>query len=183
MSIFRSFRLTDVDQLVFYSDSPVQQKFDNVVVFLRGQHNEEGIFEDIIQEAVSTLYNGLKKCLSNELALTSELEVGKLGEAWNVWTNNLSDEVEDGEEDVFHQYWIWSTRNFQTWIYQKNGESFIEIGPSYKWHYVEPNLDETIISFNDFISGYRSYVFEVSPEEIINIIESLEDIKKELDIS
>lgn len=183
MSIFHSFRLNDIDELVFETDGLVKQKFDNVVVSLRGQQFEENIFEDIIQEAVITLYNGLKKCLANELILTNELEVGKLGLTWNIWTNNLSDDVEDEEDDIFQRYWIWSKRDFQTWVYQKDGETYIEISPSYKWHYLEPNLDEKIASFIDFIKEYRAYIIKVAPKQINNILESLEVIKNDLNIS
>lgn len=183
MSIFCTIQLNDDTCIDFTSEYPIKNKFDNVMVFYRGKNKEENIFEDVIQEAVTTLYNGMKKCLANQILLNPDLEVGRLGEAWNIWTNNLPDEVGENEVDIFQHYWVWSSREFQTWIYQKDGKSYIEISPSYRWHFVEPTKDEPFFTFNEFIEEYRSVVIELSLEQITKTIELLEKIKKELNIS
>ncbi|THF72631.1 hypothetical protein [Cohnella fermenti] len=178
MSNYFIINFTDNSYLQFSSENPINNKFDDVTVTFWDNSEEKCVFEDVIQEAITTLYNGIK----SQVELTSEFEVGNLGRAWNIWTNNLSEMVEDDEEDIFRSYWIWSTREYQTWLYQKNGNLYIEISPSYKWHYVEPAVDEQITSFNEFLEHYRANVFELPSEQIKNIIMSLEGMKTELNI-
>ncbi|MDQ0899518.1 hypothetical protein [Paenibacillus sp. V4I7] len=179
MSNYFSIHFTNDASFQFLSEKSVTNKFDNVTVFFEGNHGKICVFNDVIQEAIITLYNGLK----NQVELNSDMEVGNLGEDWNIWTNNLADMAEDDEKDIFSNYWMWSTRDFQTWIYRKNEKSYIEISPSYRWHYVEPTEDENITSFNEFLEHYRANVFELSSEQIKDIIESLEVMKTELNIT
>jgi len=184
MSTYCSIKLSDDIQLDFTSGHPVNSKFDEVIVFWREKINKVCIFEDVIQEAIITLYNSLLKCIANQMTLTSnQLEVGRVGEVWNFWTNDLTDEAEENENDIFHQYWIWSTRDFQTWVYQKNGKSYMEISPSYRWHYVEPTENEAVIPFDEFMKQYTSLVVEIPMEQIKKNLESLEKIKRDLEIS
>lgn len=179
MSNYYSIHFTNNASFQFLSEKPVTNKFDNVTVFFEDNHGKQCVFKDVIQEAIITLYNGVK----NQVELYSDMEVGNLGEAWNIWTNNLADMAEDDEEDIFSNYWMWSTRDFQTWIYRKNEKLYIEISPSYRWHYVEPTEDEKITSFSEFLEHYRANVFELSSEQIKDIIESLEVMKAELNIT
>ncbi|NEN80967.1 hypothetical protein [Paenibacillus elgii] len=179
MSNYFSVHFTNNSSFQFLSKKPITNKFDNVTVVFQDNQDKKYVFEDVIQEAIITLYNGIK----NPVELTSELEVGNLGQAWNIWTNNLSDMAEDDEEDIFRNYWMWSTREHQTWIYQKNEKLYIEISPSYKWHYIEPAEDEQVISFSEFLEHYHANVFELSSEQIKNIIVSLEVMKTELNIT
>jgi hypothetical protein len=183
MSIYCSINLSDGVKLEFSSKYPIKSRFDEISIFFRKNSIEVCIFKDVIQEAVVTLFNSLSKCVSNKMTLTSVLEVGKVGERWNNWTYTLPDEVDEDEEDIFHQYWIWSTRDFQTWVYQKDGRSYIEISPSFRWHYVEPTENEKIIPFDEFMKKYNTVIVELSLEQIKKILKSIEKIKCDLEIS
>ncbi|MNP04547.1 hypothetical protein D3C76_964650 [compost metagenome] len=177
MSIYCSNKLSDGRQLEFSSKYPLKSRFDEISLFLREEFNEVCIFEDVIQEAVTTLYTGLSNCVLNQITLNLELEVGRVGETWNNWTYSLSDVAEEDEEDIFQQYWIWSTRDFQTWVYQKDGRSYIEVSSSYRWHFVEPTENEKVIPFDEFMKKYNSVIVELSIKQINNILKSLEKIK------
>ncbi|MBG9795003.1 hypothetical protein ABD76_22050 [Paenibacillus dendritiformis] len=182
MIVYNSIQLTTTSRLDICSESIVRNKFDVVTILFREMHSKQRIFDDVIQEAVTPLYNGLTKCKANKMTLNSNLKVGRLGEAWNIWTYNLSDEVEEDEEDIFQQYWIWSIREFQTWLYSMDGKSYIEISPSYKWHYVQPVEGEAFTSFDEFTKQYQPVVIELSLEQVDNILKLLEQIKSDLNI-
>ncbi len=183
MNIYYSISLTDEIQLELTSKHPIKNRFDEISVLFRDKFDKVYIFEDVIQEAVITLYNGLSKCVSNQMTLTSELEVGLVGERWNSWAYSLSDEVAEDEEDIFQYYWIWSTRDFQTWVYQKDGRSYIEISPSYRWHFVEPTENEKVTPFDEFMKKYKSLIVELSLDQIKKILKLLEKVKCDLEIS
>src|SRR5690554_5787119 len=107
MSNYFSIQFTNNASFQFLSEKSVTNKFDNVTVLFESNHGKTCVFNDVIQEAIITLYNGLK----NQFELNSDIEVGNLGEYWNIWTNNLEDMVEDDEKDIFSNYWMWSTRD------------------------------------------------------------------------
>lgn len=183
MSIYCSIKLTEDTQLDFHSEYPIKNKFDEISVIFKENNSEVCIFKDAFQEAVTTIYRGLSKCVTNQMELNPTLEVGRVGEKWNIWTNDLSDEVGEDEEDVYQQYWIWSSRGFQTWIYQKDSKSFIELSPSYRWHYVEPLENEAVIPFEEFMKGYKPTVIEITLEQLTKILDSLRKLKEDLGIS
>jgi hypothetical protein len=181
MSNYFSIQFTNNARFQFLSEESVTDKFDDVTVFFESNDGKICVFNDIIQEAIMKLHNGLK----NQFELSADIEVGNLGEYYNIWANNLDDMLEDDEEEGIPvlNYWIWSTRDFQTWIYRKNEKLYIEISPSYRWHFVEPTKDEKIISFEEFQEHYRAYIIELSSEQINDIIESLEMMITELNIN
>ena len=181
MNNYYTLQLTNNARLQFFSEQSVSEKFDDVTVFFEDNAGKIVVFKDILQEAIITLYNGLE----NQFELRTDIEVGHLGEYYNIWANSLDDMLEEDEEEEIPvlNYWIWSTRDFQTWIYRKNEKVFIEISPSYRWHYVEPTEDEKIISFEEFQEYYCAYIIELSSEQINDMIESLEMMKTKLKIS
>ncbi|MFC5700574.1 hypothetical protein ACFPVX_04700 [Cohnella faecalis] len=183
MSIYCSIKLTEDTQFDFYSEYPIKNKLDEISVIFKEKPNEVCIFIDTIQEAVTTIYRGLSKCVTNQMTLNSTLDIGRVGEKWNVWTNDLSDEVGEDEEDVYQEYWIWSSRDFQTWVYQKDGKSYIELSPSYRWHYVEPIENEEVIPFEAFMKGYKPTVIKITSEQLTILLDSLSKIKHDLGIS
>jgi hypothetical protein len=181
--MYCSIKLEEDTQLDFYSKYPIKNKLDEISVILKEKNNEVCIFIDTIQETVTTIYRGLSKCVTNQMTLNSALDVGRVGEKWNIYTNDLSDEVGENEEDVYLQYWIWSSRDFQTWVYQKDGKSYIELSPSYRWHYIEPKENELVITFEEFMKGYKPIVIEITSEQLTKVLDSLRKIKQDLGIS
>lgn len=183
--IFHTIHLSNDVQLSFTSEEPIEHRFDEVTVVCRNQSKTFIVFDDIIQEAVCNLHDALSKCLMNELTLDSNLNVGMVGKAWNNWAYNynLTEREEGLKLEVLQRYWVWSTsRGYQTWIYQYHNKTFIEMSPSYKWHFDEPTKDENFISFEEFMKDYEPLVIELSLEQIREILDSLEQIKKDLEI-
>jgi|GEM_PF-4366392 len=182
MISYFTLNLKDDYTLEFLSQSSLNSKFDDFIVLFKSQNKNIQIFEDILQEVVNPFYMILTQCLEDKNQLNSELKVGKVGKAWNIWTNNLPEVVEESEIDIFEQYWVWSCRDFQTWVYVKDGKTYIEISPSYRFHFVEPINDEPFITFTQFINEFQSIVIELTKEQVKEILNKLQTLKVKLNI-
>lgn len=130
-------------------------RFDDVrTVYVNGI-KEVTLSEENLNETVLSLRNMLSRALSGNLHLHSSIEKLKVGYCWNHWTNALSNEAMEDERDYFERHWLWSTNEIQTWLYNVDNMVFLEISPSYKWHFKDPNESDTFISYETFVAGYK----------------------------
>lgn len=107
---------------------------------------------DILIELISPLNNVLLKAIEEESSLITT-DFYNVGYKWNEWANNLPEEGE-GEEDIFNDFWIWSTKETGTWLYRNaDSDIILEICPIYKWHFEEPNTEYE--AFEEFIKHYK----------------------------
>jgi hypothetical protein len=66
-------------------------------------------------------------------------------------------------------YLVWSAASsFATWLYEKDGKIFLEITPTYPWTFIDPEPEETFISYNQFIQNYHSYIIKEISRDIIS---------------
>lgn len=132
-----------------------------------------------LNETLLLLKKMLKKAMNGELQLNSSIKKYRIGYNWNIRTNELSDEALENEEDYFEKYWLWSTRCIQTWLYNVGDDIIIEISPSYKWHFIEPNESKLYIPFDEFIKNYKEIAVLKIEKNIAK--EWIEECQKVLD--
>jgi len=85
------------------------------------------------------------------------------GKTYFVCTKNNNEK----QEWIGLDYQLWSGKGAgpQTWLYNKSGKIILEISPSYKWHYRDPEPNEQAISYEEFMQSYKPLVItEISKE-------------------
>jgi hypothetical protein len=108
------------------------------------------------------LITALKKCLND----TKELELQKPAQCGNLGIYFNNNAMKDDHRYDFSRYWLFSTKEIQTWIYTLNNEIYIEISNSWRWLYLEPDLsDPNFISYDEFMKNYKPIAVEKISEE------------------
>jgi len=154
--------IPDFEKKVNYYYEPIQSlhMFDEVSVVLKQGKREYLLLSDIINEIIVTFKNSLQYALINKLLLPDVLAIGKIGYQYNIDTHNENHDLVD-----YSNFWLWSGKTIQTWIYNKNSKIYLEIAPSYPWLYREPEKDDSYITFEDFEKSYKPIlVQEISRE-------------------
>jgi hypothetical protein len=137
----------DVNNLSRFSEASAYFVHKNQVISL--------LANDVFIEVISPLNNTLLKAIEKEIIITNS-GFSDVGYKWNNWAYNLPEEGE-GEEDIFNEFWVWSTKETGTWLYRNNDrEIVIEICPIYKWHFEEPDNEIDCVSFEEFIKHYKA---------------------------
>ncbi len=70
----------------------------------------------------------MRKALSNLLQLPNDIEIGNLG-----FYCNDHYYKEDYDSLDFSNFWLFSGKDIQTWLYNRNDKIYLEIAPSYPW--------------------------------------------------
>jgi hypothetical protein len=90
-----------------------------------------------------------------------------IGYLWNEKLSGSSscdlvlEEIEEGQKAwVGQQFLIWCGRSLTTWMYTKNGILFLEITPSYKWHFRDPKPEDQdqFVSYEKFKENYKPFL-------------------------
>ncbi len=96
----------------------------------------------------------------------------------------LSETKEGNKYWIGQDYLIWeSLDQYDTWIYNKNNEIFLEITPIYKWHYKDPEKeDKDYLTYEDFKKIYKptliTKIEKETAKQWINEIDELIEIIK-----
>src|SRR5690606_3810066 len=90
---------------------------------------------DIVQMVVWPLYSFLKKALHNGIPLPSSVELGGVSGRYNRehYKDYWQDEKLPSAFTIdYHQFWLWSSpTKTQSWMYDRDGKIYLEIGDSY----------------------------------------------------
>lgn len=135
-------------------------------------HNHNTLYKDTSLEGINILIYMLRKAKLGQLHLSNDLRLGEVGYWWNIYTDE-----DDLGCNIVEDYWLWSTRYVQTWFYTVNDEVIIEISPSYPWHFLEPESNESYHTFKAFITTYRNIeTIRIKISEIDQVINVLGDL-------
>jgi hypothetical protein len=133
-------------------------KFDEVFFMYE---TEMGCFflanDEELHIILDTLITVLQKCLynPNDLRLEEPAQCGRLGFYYNETT------IKDDQGYDFSRYWLFSTKEVQTWIYALNKKMYIEISPSWRWLYNKPATSgPRYSSYEEFIKNYKRIALE-----------------------
>ena len=114
--------------------------------------------KDIVQHIISSFSIALEKALNNNLQLDTPFALGKLGYCFSE-TVHMNVEENGKGSDIFTKYWVWSSpNNVQTWLYNKDDKTYLEISETYPWLFSDPAEDEDAIFFDEYAKNYKPIV-------------------------
>jgi len=121
-------------------------------------------------ELVETLHDGLMQALAHQITLDILLK-NDLGYEWNEYLDNhkKASSYASIPEWIGQRYFMWSSYGIAVWLYEKKNKIFLEITPTYKWHFQDPMFTEKsqYISYEQFINNYKPYaVIELNTDKL-----------------
>ncbi|MBA3535846.1 hypothetical protein H0X48_05755 [Candidatus Dependentiae bacterium] len=133
-----------------------------------------------IEIAIENLRNLLKQAINNELGIHSSI-LKDLGYLANEYFQESSQELFFRREKVKMwigmEYLVWSPRGTSTWLFNKNREIFLEITPSYMWHFSDPEEGENFITYEEFLKDYKPHcIFKLSKEIVLEWLNKTEEL-------
>lgn len=164
MSNLITFPITNDERIEVerFSDNEYINRYEEVSISYRSKDEEYFLYgNDFISEAFLALQKLLKKAIDGELELHSSLVEKEIGFLSNENFQNrpglVMVEGKEGEFWVGDKYLLWDSMNYQTWIYNLNSEIAIEVTPTYKWHFDEPDEeDDEYMSYKEFRKNYKT---------------------------
>ncbi len=160
-----------------YYYKPVKElhMFDIVTVKYQTNKISKKLEEDAVSEVFTVLLNELQLLLQNKQCLPDNIQAGKLGYQYNIDTNNDNDGIN------YSVFWLWSFQSMHSWLYNKNNKMYLELAKPYPWHYIEPEENEKVISFKEFMQGYKPLaVYELSKDTVKEWINQADSILKKM---
>jgi len=91
--------------------------------------------------------------------------------------NFVGESFENSSFWVGLKHLLFSATFWNTWIYNKDGNIYLEITPSYRWHFSEPEKDEDYVSYDEFIKKFKPLtIFEIDKERAREWLEVVSDL-------
>ncbi len=163
-------------------------RYDEVTIKLKLIDKEITIYaDDFVIEALRSLDGILEKVIKGKLVLHPSIsEIGyRYNEALNDSPNLVYENFEGRKWWVGENYLLWSTNSKYsktTWMYNKNGDVYLEITPNYKWIFDEPNGDEKFIEYEEFMKKYKAdFVFKLNNDLLVQWKKRCEKLLKIID--
>lgn len=162
------------------------RRYDEIEILLNVLQDTYKLYsDDFIIEAIVALNNLLEKVIDNKLGMPDslpELEIGKL-------SNDSYQDLDDGlvyEEGnwIGTKYNVWSSNYYETWLYNKNGEIYLQVTPVYKWHFSEAKSKDNFSSYSQFVKEYKIiYKTKIERDNAIQWLNKCKEIIKIIDMN
>lgn len=127
---------------------------DVFLKYWRGGNVEYDLFvNDFINEAVKQLYNLLTRAMNNELQLNKEFVDKGVGYYHNIYLHELFTTDHTDIYNPAEKIIVWSTPTevgIETYIYNIDGEIYLEISPFYKWDSDYPDDENEYQTFEEY---------------------------------
>jgi hypothetical protein len=92
------------------------------------------------------------------------------------------EKTKDGQKDwIGMRYYMWSSvRGLpNTWLYNKDGNIYLEITPTYEWHTRDPKENEAFIPHEEFSRNYKPLLItEITKEAAQNLLTKTQELLK-----
>ncbi len=146
-------RFSEDEEIHRYEEISIVYKCGNIKYILYSN--------DFIIEALSALKTLLNKAINGELALHDSLIEKGIG----FWSNEnfqnnsglVMIEGKEGQYWVGDKYLLWDSVEYQTWIYNLKNEVAIEVTPTYRWHFDEPDEEANdYMPYEKFRANYKT---------------------------
>jgi NAD+--asparagine ADP-ribosyltransferase len=174
-------------EVIRFSEDENIKRYEEVSIIYKDSDKEYILYtNDFIIEALLALQNLLIKAINGELELHSSLVEKGIGFLSNENFQNSQGLVmikgKEGEFWVGDKYLLWDSMNHQTWIYNLNGEVAIEVTPTYKWHFEEPDKQsDEYLAYEDFRKNYKTCFIKTITKNVAECwLSQCEDILKRL---
>lgn len=125
--------------------------FETIIITIFNENKEYVLFHDYFCEGIAPFNRILDQILSSKLNISSNIFEKGLGYLWN---NYLYEIYKDNFEsfDPSEKYLLWETvskYSTTTWMYNYEGNAYMEISPVYKGTF------DNKLEYQDFIFSYN----------------------------
>ena len=142
--------------IVACPDQIFSHRFDPVTILFYSDKKKYILSEhDHLGPEIETLNWFFKAIINDDLELPKEI-VEDLGYLYNEEIYHKSIRPEGINKKGIHYYLMLDGNKNTTWLYTKNNLIFLQITPSYLWHYSDPEEHEKFIPYDEFIKNYKS---------------------------
>lgn len=158
MKLLNSYPLAENSSLEFYVEGTKNiLPYDDLIIKYTKNQKKWILYHDFMIEGFRVIQRKFPQLLTDSLELDSMLFNQGIGYRWN----QISHEIAEGNFDVENStgsFMLWSMNareGVASWVYNLNGEIFLEITPYYPWNYDEPDDEDDYITFQQFQKEYR----------------------------
>jgi hypothetical protein len=150
-------------------DKIFTHRFDPVtILFYDGKKKYILSEHDHLGPELETLNCFFKASINGDLELLKTI-IEDLGYLYNEEIHNRSLKPKKVTGKGIRYYLMLDGNQNTTWLYTKNNSIFLQITPSYLWHFSDPEEHETFVSYDEFIKNYQSYLtVEIKKETMAN---------------
>jgi len=150
-------------------DEPLQESltYYGMLITFEGKNLKLVLYENFIFEGIEVFICLLKKVINNKAGLPSSIDQD-LGYLWNQKMHADSDNKEKYELPGP----LWCSTGHEegiceSWLYNNDqGDIILEITPSYRWHFFDPEEGENYITYEEFMQNYKPILFRTIPKEV-----------------
>lgn len=167
----------------YYEPTELLNKFDVVSVILKSNERDFVVMNEIIQDIACSFRYHLKKTLNNQSPLPANIPLGGLNLLYSKddYKNYWQDEALSCVFTIdYQQYWLWSSAGkMQSWMYNRDGKLYLEIGEIYAVSSYDERNDQ---EFEKYIDDYKPLLFtEISRSQAQEWLEKCERIIRDID--
>jgi hypothetical protein len=161
------FRVSEDRSFTIHVSDPIEDifRYDEVEIQYKGPEGKIRVFNNDFLICALWALDGLEDLLAGKLKLHPSIKQD-IGCVWNEYLHSIEDESgfefePDGDGRprwVGQKFLAWgASRSTSTWIYEQDNRFFIEIAPTYKWHFSDPTPEEQdeYVSHETFIKNYK----------------------------
>jgi len=145
-------------------------------ISFQNDNNSIMLYNDSLRPGMSVLEEVLMDVISGNYTLHSSIDKD-IGYIWNIYLNSTSKKTSGliFNNDGFwvgDRHLIWTNSGYDypitaTWLYNNDqGEIILEVTPSYKWHFLDPEPGDEFISYEDFMKSYQPILFRTISKEV-----------------
>lgn len=170
------FKLSLAERITFegkYGDIEESFSCDDMVIKFENSDICLTLFSNFIFSGLDKFIFLLTKACGNDAYLHASIQQD-LG---YMWSRLLHCEDESGlvyENDfwVGQRNLLWSPTGSgkgicTSWLYNdKNGDIILEVTPSYRWHFDDPQVGDDYISYQEFMQNYKPLLFRKIHKEV-----------------
>ncbi len=190
MSIHTVFKINDQQDITIKNlcfEANHIYRYDPIEIVFNDHQKEYILFQhDYLMPQVETFYYYLRDAIEGKLPLSEPAELG-LGFLWNqdLYNTNMKSPDALKDEPVWEgtRYLMWGGNLFSAWLYNINELIFLEISPTYPWHFREVN-EEEFTSYQEWIKNYKALcVISIDKKVAQQWLQKLETLMKEIELN
>ena len=116
--------------------------------------------DDWVVEALDSFKLILTKAIKNQLILHSSI-TADIGFFWNEYLhdkkshNFVRKPLENSTYWLGLDYLLCESKKWDTWMYNNNTDIYLEITPTYPWHFNESKKNDKFVPYDEFVRKYK----------------------------
>ncbi len=149
------------DQIFFHRFDPVEIIFyDKKIKYILSQ-------KDFLGPKIEPLCWFFTSAKDGKLELSESIN-DDLGYLYNQKIYNESISSKENPDRRIHYFLMFNGNQYKTWFYTKKGSIFLQITPTYKWHFSDPKENEIFTPYEEFIKNYKSCLTIEIKKEVLS---------------